>query len=46
MDLLILKLERVGSPIGRYSVESDIRYVTKQINDYVSYRSIIYWRNP
>lgn len=26
-------LTSMGSPIGRYSVESDMRYVTKQIND-------------
>lgn len=26
-------LTSMGSPIGRYSVESDMRYITKQIND-------------
>ncbi len=26
-------LTSMGSPIGRYSIESDMRYVTQQIND-------------
>lgn len=26
-------LTSMGSPIGRYNIESDMRYVTRQIND-------------
>lgn len=26
-------LTSMGSPIGRYNIESDMRYVTQQIND-------------